>query len=316
MGRSRRLFDHRIALLLFSGPLEATAMKLDQSRIVLRPRTGAEVLDLACRLSCSLGLGVYLRLAIPVLLPGFVGCLLLRYLWDCSWFWVWVAAAGWGSLVQGVFTQAVGKLLFAESLTAREVLASFFGRTIAYFGAWLMSRVLMAFGAALLILFPVFWVRTIYIYEAALLEGAGPYDAVRRAGQFVAGRGLDTFLVLLALLGAQGGFIIVAELIGDGVLDSVLQLGRPFGTLLDDGGSPAALLGFLLSVPFVATARFLQYIDIRTRSDGWDIQVRFMAIATRASGHMPTATRGGGGPRTTTRASGPSPAILASGGHS
>ena len=29
----------------------------------------------------------------------------------------------------------------------------------------------------------------------------------------------------------------------------------------------------------VATARFLAYIDGRTRQDGWDIQLRFMAIA-------------------------------------
>jgi hypothetical protein len=35
----------------------------------------------------------------------------------------------------------------------------------------------------------------------------------------------------------------------------------------------------LLSAPFVASASFLGYIDMRTRKEGWDIQLRFMALA-------------------------------------
>lgn len=50
-----------------------------------------------------------------------------------------------------------------------------------------------------------------------------------------------------------------------------------------DGGSALALLGWWLSVPFVATARFFVYLDIRTRSEGWDIQTRFAGIAARAA---------------------------------
>ena len=37
--------------------------------------------------------------------------------------------------------------------------------------------------------------------------------------------------------------------------------------------------GALLSAPFVAAAGFLAYIDMRTRKEGWDIQLRFMALA-------------------------------------
>jgi hypothetical protein len=38
-----------------------------------------------------------------------------------------------------------------------------------------------------------------------------------------------------------------------------------------------------LFIPYVATARFLAYLDLRTRSEGWDIQTRFAAIALRAA---------------------------------
>ena len=46
----------------------------------------------------------------------------------------------------------------------------------------------------------------------------------------------------------------------------------------------ALLLGLHLSIPLVATTRFLAYIDNRTRRDGWDIQVRFLAIRRAQAG--------------------------------
>ena len=121
----------------------------------------------------------------------------------------------------------------------------------------------------------------LYVHEASLLEGAGSVDAVQRSNRFVTSRAGLAFGVLVALILAQVGIVVTAELIGQGVVDDLLQLGVPFGKLFWEGGSPYALAGFFLSVPYVATARFLCYVDTRTRADGWDIQVRFLAIAAR-----------------------------------
>ena len=66
------------------------------------------------------------------------------------------------------------------------------------------------------------------------------------------------------------------------LFDFVLQVGKPFGSLIDEGGSASSLLGLFLAVPYWATARFLLYVDLRTRRDGWDVQVRFMALASQA----------------------------------
>ena len=41
------------------------------------------------------------------------------------------------------------------------------------------------------------------------------------------------------------------------------------------------IFGFVISGPFVAVARLFEYVDARTRREGWDIQVRFNAIAQR-----------------------------------
>ena len=127
------------------------------------------------------------------------------------------------------------------------------------------------------------WPSLVFVHEASLLEGAAPVAAMQRASRFVKGRAWTTFGLLSMLLVGQAGALLIGELLGQSLLDDVLQLGKPFGSLFDGGGSPFAILGLLVSVPFVATARFLQYIDTRTRSDGWDVQVRFLAIASKES---------------------------------
>jgi len=256
-------------------------VKLDRSLVVLRPRTVAEVLDLACLLCCSLGLRLYARLGAAVLLPGWGLCLVLRYALGWGWLGVWLIALGYATLAQGVFTVAAGQLIFAERLTAREVLGALRGRWGSYLGAMLLSRFVIALSSLTLLLLPLAWIRAMFVPEASLLEGAGAGTASTRAAQLIYGRSSDAFVALMGMLLSQAAFVLVAELLGHGLLGTVLQVGRPFGSLFGDGGSPSALLGLLLAVPFVATARFLQYIDMRTRTDGWDIQLRFMALSAR-----------------------------------
>jgi hypothetical protein len=255
-------------------------MNLGASAIVLRPRTLGEVLDLACRLSISLALGLYARLSALILLPIFAGCLALRYAAGWPWAAVWTVAVTAGGVAQGVFTVGVGRLLFSEELRAGQVLRLFGRRLGSYLVMLGLSRMLLAASCVPFFFgLPFAWPRVVFVHEASLLEGAGPADAIRRSNRFIAGRGASVFGALLALLLTQAAFVITAELLGQGLVKEVLQLGEPFGALFSDGGSPYALAGLLLSVPYVSTARFLDYIDARTRADGWDIQLRFMAIA-------------------------------------
>jgi hypothetical protein len=254
-------------------------VNLGASAIVLRPRTLAEVLDLACRLSMSLALGLYARLAAILLLPIFAGCLALRYAAGWPWAAVWPVAVASGALVQGVFTVGVGRLLFSEELGAGPVLRLFGRRLGAYLGMLFLSRgLLVASALPLLLGLPFAWPRVCFAYEACLLEGAGPVQAILRSSRFVFDRALLVLAFLVTIVLTQAGILIVTELLCQGLISEVLQLGKPFGSLFSDGGSPYALAGLLLSFPYAATARFLHYIDGRTRSDGWDIQLRFMAI--------------------------------------
>jgi hypothetical protein len=62
------------------------------------------------------------------------------------------------------------------------------------------------------------------------------------------------------------------------VLGFMLQ----FGDVAEALGMWPAFVGYLLVAPYVAIARMFDYVDARTRREGWDIQVRFNAIAHNA----------------------------------
>ena len=256
-------------------------MNLDRAAIVLRPRTVSEICDLAVRLTFSLALPLYAKLSAIVLLPLLAGALALRHFARWEWFYIWLVAIPAANLAQGVFTVAAGRLIFAEDLRVHEVLGAFGRRLPSYFFALIASRLLLGLAALPLFSLPFAWVALIFVHEASLLEGAGPVQACQRASRFVRGRGGPAFLLLLMMLVAQGAGVLIAEVVGQSVLDDIFQAGKPFGSMWEDHGSPFAMLGLLLSVPIIATARFLHYIDTRTRADGWDIQVRFLGIAAK-----------------------------------
>lgn len=257
-------------------------MNLGDSAIVLRPRTLSEVFDLACRLCCSLAFGLYARLGLAILLPMLAVLLGLRYAADWPWWSIWLIAVALEPFAEGIYTVAASRVIFAPRISPREVLGLFGNRFGSYLGTLFIRLMALAVSSlALFILLPFAAIRLLFLGEACLLEGLGGNRALERSQALVANRGGNALLVALMVLAARLGLVLASELLFDALLDDVLQLGKPFGSLFEDGGSPAALAGFLLSAPYAATARFLQYIDTRTRADGWDVQLRFTSIRAR-----------------------------------
>ena len=261
-------------------------MNLDAARIVLRPRGVSEIFDLALRFATAPAAKLYAKLAAITLLPAWALCVAARYALEFEWAGVWTLALLLVTPLQGVFTVAIGRMMFAEEVSPREVLGQYFRRLPAYLGTLIVSRMMIGVASiAAFLLVPPFWMwaRCMYVHAACLLEQAGPVDAIGRAARMVARNLVSAVGSLLLLSLAGAGFIFVAEtLINVGLFEFMLQVGRPFGSLFDTGGSVAALAGLFLAVPYWTTVRFLSYIDLRTRRDGWDVQLRFMAIQARA----------------------------------
>lgn len=265
-------------------------MNVARARVVLRPRGTGEILDLSTLIVGKHALSLYAWLTAIVLLPAYAGVLCVRYVLGADWWLVWFAAFVAMSLCQGVFTIAAGRWLFAEDLRVRDVLSAFASRAVSYTFAWLARFIIMAISAVTVVAPAALGSVYLFVPEACLLEMAGPTASMGRSRGFTrynVGRAFGMWLALLALT------VVVTTLVHvlcNGLVSDVLQLGQPFERL-GNGGSPYTLLGLMLCAPYVATARFLMYIDGRTRTDGWDIQVRFMAIAQEREQAPPGSMR-------------------------
>jgi hypothetical protein len=254
-------------------------MNLADARVVLRPRSLGEILDLAALWCFTADRRLYSRLAAIVLLPSLAACCAARWLGDWSWLEVWLLAAALTTVSQGAFTVATSRALFERNVAAGPVLRLFVRRLPAYVGALLITRAILVISGMLVVLLPIGWARVAMVHEACLLENGSPITATERAWQIARQHGTETVLLLGGLLLALVAAIGAIELLGHGLVDLVLQLGRPFDELWEDGGSLYALVGFHAAIPYLSVARFLAYVDHRTRGDGWDIQLRFMALA-------------------------------------
>ena len=258
-------------------------MNLAHANIAIRQRSVLESVDLSLPFVLRLGKGVYLRLMLATLLPCWLACGVLGYVFELHWGWLWLFALAMHSLVQGVFTLAAGQLVFEESVSVRQVLKKFLRKLPSYAAGLLYTRTLIVLSSVtFFLLVPFVWVRLGYAHEVMLLEGASFGSLWSRCSALVkaqTGQALQMLTCLLSILCAS---ILCSELLALGVVSYLLQLGSPLGSLFEDGGSLFALFGLFISAPLVATARFLSYIDGRTRRDAWDVQVRFQQVRAEA----------------------------------
>jgi hypothetical protein len=255
------------------------------ARVVLRQRSLADSLDLALPfcLANKRPLGV-----LSLVMLGPIAALLayLRIARHWQWLSIWLVYAGAALLVGGVFTVALGVLLFKPPAEVR--VRSFVGRYFRRFPAIVVSVVLrqvVLAASAVVLIAPAFFVAppSIFVPEALLLEGATLGRALTRSRALARNRlgmciGIWMAALLLPALGA-----VAMDVICNAVVGMVLQLGQPTGELFENGGSGFAVLGALLAVPLAAAVRFLGYVDLRTRKEGWDIQLRFVALAEQSA---------------------------------
>jgi hypothetical protein len=255
-------------------------LNLLAARVVLRPRSLADVLDLALPL-CLANLRPLLTLAAAALAPIGVLAAALRLRGHWGWVPLWALVGELSFVSEGLFTLAFGELLFQEPAEIRPaaLVRSFAGRLGAYVYMVVGRQVLLAVSATLVFAPFLHGPATLFAGDALLLERSSPAKARGRSRALAHNRnpfclGLWLATLALPLLGA-----VIGDQLGNAVVGFVFQLGKPTGDLLTQGGSGFAVAGALLAAPVAAAARFLGYIDLRTRKEGWDIQLRFLAIA-------------------------------------
>ena len=253
-------------------------MNVWEARVVVRERRLTEIVDLSVRFCLVLGGSLYVKLCLWLLLPAYALCFwVLRSGWQNAEIWAGGLALVLYSVLQLPFTVAAGRLMFSAEVPLADVIRSSLELLFRICVARLLSLLVLFGGSLLVIPIPIVISRGMYLSEVIVLEGAGPWAAYRRAGRLTTRRVAQTFAVWLALIATSAAFVVVAEILAralgaEGL--SIEGVSEVWGGLNLEAG----LAGLFLSLPLVASLRFLAYIDNRTRREGWDIQVRFLEL--------------------------------------
>jgi hypothetical protein len=234
------------------------------------------VLDLTVRFAQAHA-GPIARLAGIVLLPTWILASAVGLLSGGAWA-VALALFLAAPALQLPFLLLGSKLLFAPTASVREALLEVPAQRRAL--ALGLGRIGIVASASA-ISFGLFWLPVqallLFVQETSALERMPPVRALRRSASLAAdqlGRvlgGVVTSSVLAVWC------VFAGEALGQMIVAFVLQAGTPFGRALDGDVTPYALGGILLAQPAIALYRLLLYLDVRTVTEGWDLQVAMIA---------------------------------------
>jgi hypothetical protein len=253
-------------------------MDLSRTRLVLRERSVVDIFDLALRFVIVHG-SVYAKTAAVIVPPFAIASIMLgrRFGWLGAWGFALFAA----TFVGAPFTVLASRLVFEDDVRFTRALLDALRNAHRLLVLRLMAFVVGGVGLVIFTI-PGLWFLAIisFVVEVTVLERASIVGAVTRSARIVR-RESGQAIVAALLLGLLFVVIVLAADIGGSTIITALLQARAPAPIWDDGWSTLGLVGFWLFVPYATTARFFVYLDIRTRSEGWDIQTRFVALATR-----------------------------------
>lgn len=257
-------------------------MNFLSSRVALRERNLPEIFDLAFRFVFVRGGKTYLRLWCFSCLPWFLMCLEWRRQ-EMDWLAVWAFACLGFVITQIPFTFAASRLLLEDEVPLGPIVRAWVYKIPTQVIFHTLGLAAFASVGWFIVTLPFLATRLLFIPEITLLEGSDLTRAWERAGRITRNRLPQSIEACLLLLVVWVAFIAGAEVTGRAIQTDLLSFPAPVDELLE-GGSWFALLGFFMAVPFLTTARFLVYIDGRTRREAWDVQLRFSELAKSPRG--------------------------------
>ena len=269
-------------------------MDLMRARVALRERPLLDIVDLAIRFGAAHAWS-YAKMSLVVLVPCFAISWAVAH--ATNWWLGWTVTVALTSLAGVPFVALASRLVFADAVSTREALGIALRSLPGLLGARILQ--LLAIAASLIVAgLAWFWLGTIllFVVEVLVLEQAGLGATLGRANRLASSQFGDAVLTMLLLLFAPIGAAMLADVAGREILQDLLEV-RPPATMFRVGGSWLALVGWWMTLPLLQTVRFFVYLDIRTRTEGWDIQTRFAAIAARAEAEKENRPLAGNGVR-------------------
>jgi hypothetical protein len=256
-------------------------MSLDvlRARVAFRDRIFLDVMDLALRF-----IVVHRRLYAKVAAFALVPCIALTL--GAAWAWGW--GAGWivafvlSLAAQVPFTVLASRLVFQDTASVGSVARASVRELPRIFVMRVMWTVLVAIGTVMAFV-PGAWIAALLLYvdEVMILERSPIGPALGRSQRVATSSLGEAFAGVAMVLVVPLVGVAFTDIAGRALVGELLQFRAP-APLWTEGGSVLAFIGWFGVIPYVTTARFLTYLNLRTRAEGWDIQTRFAAIAARA----------------------------------
>jgi hypothetical protein len=199
-----------------------------------------------------------------------------------SWGLAWLFALAAAPFVSAPFTVLVGQFVFERNPSVGAALKD----ALVAVPRILMVTFLVGMGllaSGIILFLPAIWVGTtsFFVFEAVLLERASIGQAFTRSSRLSSRAGGEVLMAWMVVTLFLFVGPLLAHEIGSIALEHVLTIRVP-QRLFEDGSSPLAAIGFWLVLPYVTIVRFLFYVNVRTRAEGWDIQTAFATIAAQA----------------------------------
>lgn len=255
-------------------------MDLMRARVALRERPLLDIVDLAVRFSAAHA-APFARLSLVVLVPGFLASWGAGELW--GWWAAWAAAVVFGAFATAPFVALASKLVFADAVRVRDALRAATAALPRLAGIRFVELLALALSVSCSSGLAWIYAGTVLLFttEVAVLEGGPVGGSISRSQRIANGNFGGASGAMFLLLFAPVGAAMLADAAGREVLGTVLEI-KPPASMFSVGGSWLALLGWWALLPLASVLRFFVYLDIRTRTEGWDIQTRFAEIAARA----------------------------------
>jgi len=247
-------------------------------KLELRTRNPLEIFDLSL-LFFQAHASSFLRLSIGLILPIWLLLSVICWLSSGAW-WILLLLIPLFPWLQAPITLLGGHLLFHDSGRASTAVRTMLAQSPRVLQASIVEGAALFLGLA----FCGYGVlpaamATLFLPEAILLEQVPLGRAIQRANRFAVSH------VVISIAGVVARFWLtlwcaaVAEAGGHLLLETTLQLGRPFGSVLTGQVTPFVVFGILAAQPLHALYRLLLYVDVRTRDEGWDLKVALRAVS-------------------------------------
>jgi len=212
---------------------------------------------------------------------GFAALCLLVLEWHP--FWAWLLTPLLAPVFSAPLVTTVGQLVFTPKVTFGQVAGQTLRRFPGFVFLFLVNRVISLAGLCALVVPGLYlWRASWFLGPIVLLEGSPLGASFRRGRRFAAGFqghvighafNCAVLLLYLGIAAASLGHFLITKVFGLS-FSAIANL-----TVLESYPHLLGLTAFAIAAPFVTLTWFFVYLDVRTRKEGWDLELAFRTRA-------------------------------------